>query len=141
MRRFTILMLVVAFWVAPVMAFAAEEPYSEERIEGPCVPAIVVSAEGLDVNFSVTCGTADCTWDFGNGATGSGNPASNIYAADGDYTVIATCGDTVIERQLSFAAGLSFTGFGLMPYGIAILVLALLGASALWFSRRAKARG
>jgi hypothetical protein len=142
MRRLTILMLVVVFCAAPVVAFAQTTGYPPDTgIEGPCMPAIVVAAEGLAVDFSTTCGTADCTWDFGDGATGSGNPASHVFAADGDYTVTATCGDTVITRTLTLAADLSFTGFGLMPFGVGILALVVLGTGALWASRRARSRG
>jgi hypothetical protein len=99
-----------------------------------------VTANGLSVDLSASCVVADCTWAFGNGQTGAGNPVDHTYATDGDYTVTATCGDVVITRNLTVGAGLSFTGFGLVPFGVAIAALLLLGAAALWFSRRARTK-
>ncbi|MFH1329033.1 MAG: PKD domain-containing protein [Actinomycetota bacterium] len=139
MRRFLILALVAAFLAVPATALAAE-PYSSSTTSvEPPTPGIIVAASGLTVEFTATHVTAACTWDFGDSGTGEGNPVSHTYAADGEYTVTATCGDTVLTRTLTFAADLSFTGFGLVPFGIAIVALVLLGATALAVSRKVRA--
>lgn len=141
MRKFILLLVVTAFVALPMTALAAEEPYSSSTTSvEPPTPAIIVAATGLTVEFTATNVSAACTWDFGDGGTGDGNSASHTYAADGTYTVTATCGDATLTRELTFAADLSFTGFGLVPFGIAIAVLVLLGAGVLFFARRVRAR-
>jgi len=140
MRRLICLLLLFAFCSAPVVAFAQTEPYSSSTTSAACTPAIAVAASGLTGQFTATCVTAACTWDYGDTGAGEGNPVSHTYAADGEYNVTATCGDVVITGTFVFAAELAFTGFGLVPFGVAIAVLVLLGAGALWFSRRARSR-
>lgn len=140
MRRLAILSVVVAFVAVPVTGLAQEETNSSAMSVAPCTPAIIVAATGLSVDFSATCAVArPCAWDFGDGQTGKGDPVSHTFAADGEYTVRATCGELVVTRPLTVAAGSSYTGLGLMPFGVAIAALVLLSAGALFFSRRARA--
>lgn len=50
-------------------------------------------------------GIVSWNWDFGNGQSGSGNPASTVYTATGQYTVTLIvidtlgCSDTVVRPQ------------------------------------------
>ncbi|HNS51923.1 MAG TPA: kelch repeat-containing protein [Anaerolineae bacterium] len=47
-------------------------------------------------------------WDWGDGTTGSGNPALHTYAAAGTYTITMTasnCGQQVIQHSVTVVAG------------------------------------
>ena len=44
----------------------------------------------LTVNYSGSYSMSNIEWDFGDGSTGSGNPATHTYAAPGNYDVSAT---------------------------------------------------
>lgn len=140
MRRFLILALVAAFLTLPAVAAGAEEPYSSSTTTTIVAGATIkVVANGLEVQFTATGVTGTCEWDFGDGGTGAGNPAMHTYAADGTYTVTAICGGAGITRTITVAASLPWTGFGLVPFGIAIGALVLLGAMALVVARRVRA--
>lgn len=45
---------------------------------------------GETVSFEDAAGPARVAWDFGDGSTGTGDPASHTYAVSGDYAVTAT---------------------------------------------------
>ena len=142
MRHLRIILVIAlaSLVVLPAAANAVEDPYSEGGVtETTLSPRITVAAEGLDVSFSAAGLSGDCTWDFGDGTTGSGDPVEHVYAADGTYDVTATCGATVLSRTLTFAAGLSFTGFNTGTFALIALILGLLGAAALWATRRSRA--
>ena len=50
------------------------------------------------------------SWDWGDGTTGTGNPAVHTYAAAGTYTVIMTasnCGQQVVQHTVTVGAGSS----------------------------------
>jgi len=140
MRRFLILALVAAFLTLPAVALAQEEPYSSSTTTTTVAgPTIRVAANGLEVEFTVAGITGSCDWDFGDGGTGAGNPVTHTYAADGTYAVSANCSGTIVSRTITVAAGLPWTGFGVVPFGIAIGALVLLGAVALVVARRVRA--
>lgn len=142
MRHLRILLAVMLTIVimSPAAALAAEdEPYSGGEVTTTTlVPRITVVADGLNVSFQAGGVSEDCTWDFGDGTTGSGNPGEHVYAADGTYDVTATCGDHVIARSLTFAAALPFTGFNTGTFVLIAFVLLLLGGGAVWFTRRSR---
>ncbi len=123
-------------------ALAQTEPYSGGTVtETTIAPRIIVTAEGLTVAFTAAGANDPCGWDFGDGTTGSGNPATHTYAAEGSYTITATCGALVLARTVSFAEAISFTGFESGPWAIAALTLILLGAVILWATRRRRRAG
>ncbi len=140
MRRFLGLLILVAFFALSATTPARAEPDSSTTTTAGCAPAITVAASGLTGRFTATCVPAACTWDYGDSGTGEGNPVDHTYPAGGEYTVTATCGNTVISRTFTPVADPSFTGFGLVPFGVAIAALVLLSAGALWFTRRARVR-
>jgi hypothetical protein len=132
--------LLATLVILPGAAMATEEPYSGGGVTTTTLaPAVTVAAEGLDVSFTARGQSGDCTWDFGDGTTGTGNPVEHVYAADGTYDVTATCGATVLSRTLTFAAGLSFTGFDAGTFVLIAAILGILGAGALWATRRSRA--
>jgi len=137
MRRLFVLFAVAVMPALPVVAQAQTDPYSGSTTTvAPAEPYFTVNAYGLTVTFSAGHVAGVCTWDFGDGTTGDGNPVVRTYAADGDYTITAVCGDDTIVRSLTFAAGLAYTGFGVVPFGIGIAALVLLAVGALVVSRR-----
>lgn len=140
MRRFLILsgLLVVTAW--PVTTVAARAPDATSSTEVPCAPGILVVATGLSADFTTTCtAVRPCSWDFGDGWAGEGETVSHVFAAEGEYTIGARCGDVVLTRTVIITAGSAYRGSGLVPFGVAIAVLVLLGAGVLFFSRRARA--
>ena len=153
MKRLLGLAIVAAFLLVPLTVFAQEEPYSSSTTT-TVVPtaSIRAAANGLEVEFTaVGLPSPCCTWDFGDGSSGGGgpyalkayyftNPITHTYAADGTYTVTATSeSGASATRDITVATGLFWTGFGVVPFGIAIGVLVLLGATALAISRRVRA--
>ena len=139
MRRFLILALVAAILALPALAMA-QEPYSSSTTTTIVAgPTIKVAANGLEVQLTASGITGSCTWDFGDGSTGEGNPATHTYAADGTYAVAVNCSGATSTRSITVATGLSWTGFGVVPFGIAIGILVLLGATALAVSRKVRA--
>lgn len=139
--RLALVLVVVALVAVPVTALAQGEVDSHSTTSVvPCTPAIIVATTGLSVDFNATCVAAGpCTWDFGDGQTGEGDVVSHTFDGEGEYTVSATCGEVVVARTLTVAAGSSYTGLGLVPFAVAIAALVLLSAGALFFSRRARA--
>ncbi|MBM3695495.1 MAG: hypothetical protein FJW79_06140 [Actinobacteria bacterium] len=153
MRKLIILAIAAALLAVPLTVLAQEEPYSTSTTTTvPPGAGIRVSANGLEVQFTAfglpgLC----CTWDFGDGQSGGGghrsmaasffftNPITHTYAADGTYTVTATSeSGASTSRTITVAAGLVWTGFGLVPFGLAIGALVLLGGSALLVARRVR---
>lgn len=68
-----------------------EEPYTGETVPDTAVDSdIEVLASGLTATFSIP-GADSCTWDFGDGEAGEGNPVSHTYAEEGPYQVTAVC--------------------------------------------------
>ncbi len=51
----------------------------------------VEAGTGISFNSNVSGDPSRCTWDFGDGSTGSGTSPSHTYSAPGTYTVTATC--------------------------------------------------
>lgn len=141
MRRLFGLLILATFTAMPTVALAQSEPDSTNTTTAGCAPAITVAASGLTGQFTATCVPAACTWEYGDTGVGEGNPVDHTYPTGGEYTVAATCGDVVITRTFTLAGSPTFTGFGFVPFGVAIAVLVLLGAGVLWFSRRAWVRG
>lgn len=138
--RTLLAILLVSVMASPVGALAQEEePYSGGDVTTTTLgPRITVVAEGLDVSFEAHGVGGECTWVFGDGATGEGNPVEHVYAADGTYEVTASCGADVITRSVTVAAALSFTGFATSSFLAIALILAVLGAGAVWFTRRSR---
>ncbi len=143
MRHLRVILVIIlaTLVISPAGALAAEEePYSGGEVTTTTLaPRITVVAEGLDVSFQARGVSADCTWNFGDGTTGTGNPVEHVYAADGTYQVTSTCGEDVITRSIAFAAALSFTGFETGTFVLIALILALLGGGAVLFTRRFRA--
>ena len=65
---------------------------------------------GLPITFAgVASGSRpiDYSWDYGDGSTGSGNPAVHTYSTPGAYTVTMTavnCGQQVVQRTVIVVA-------------------------------------
>ena len=139
---FVLIPTVLAVLFIPLTALAqttTTEPYSGGEVtETTIAPHIQVAANGLSVTFTAAGAGSDCTWDFGDDSTGSGNPATHIYAAEGDYSIGATCGALVLARTVHFAADLNFTGMDVLPYVLAALGLILIGALVVRSNRRSK---
>jgi len=141
MCRLGFLSVVVALVAVPVTALAQGEVDSHSTTSVvPCTPAIIVATTGLSVDFNATCVAAGpCTWGFGDGQTGEGDVVSHTFDGEGEYTVSATCGEVVVTRTVTVVTGSSYTGLGLVPFGVAVAALVLLSAGVLFFSRRARA--
>ena len=140
MRRLAIPSLVVALLV-PLAATAQGVPDSGITGVASCVPAIFAVTAGLSVDFAATCRAADyCRWDFGDRKSGEGVAIRHDFPGDGEYTVTATCGESAASRTLTVSSASTYTGSGLVPFGVGIAVLVVLGASVLFFSRRIRAK-
>lgn len=139
---FVLILMVMTLVVAPMTAMAqttTTEPYSGGEVtETTIAPHIQVAANGLSVDFTAAGAGSDCTWDFGDDSTGTGNPVTHTYAAEGDYSIGATCGALVLARTVHFAADLNFTGMEVLPYLLAGLALILIGALVARSNRRSK---
>lgn len=128
-RLITTLLLVALF---PAAALAAEEPYSDGTTPETTVASeIDVVVSGLTATFSIS-GVSNCTWDFGDGATGEGNPVSHTYAEDGRYDVTATCDGEAFSTTVAVGAlattgtqvsSYLFWGGGLLLAGLTVLAV------------------
>jgi len=133
------LMVVLAVPIAALAQSTTTEPYSGGAVtETSLPPAINVAANGLSVNFTATGAGSDCTWQFGDDSTATGNPVTHIYAEEGDYAINATCGALVLARVVHFAADLNFTGMDVLPYLLAAFGLILIGGIVVRTNRRSK---
>lgn len=130
-RSLTLALLLVA--LAPLAAFAAEEPYSGGTTPDTTVESeIDVLVAGLTATFSIP-GATGCTWDFGDGATAEGNPVEHTYAEAGRYDVTATCASATYAVSVSVGA-ISTTGTEVSTYlmwggGLMLAGLAVLAAT------------
>ena len=136
------ILIVMALLAIPLAASAqttTTEPYSGGEVtETTIAPRIEVLANGLTVTFTAAGAGSGCTWDFGDGSTGSGNPATHTYDAEGDYAVGVSCGTVVLARNLYFAADLNFTGMDVLPYGLAAFALIFIGGLVVRANRKSK---
>ena len=72
-------------------------------------PVSPVAGEVVTFTGNVVTGTEPLTWewDFGDGGTGTGNPATHTYGAPGNYTVVMTvtnaCGFEVVTYTVAVA--------------------------------------
>ena len=140
MRRLAIPSVVVALLV-PLAATAQGVPDSGMTSVASCVPAISAVTAGLSVDLAATCRAADdCRWDFGDRESGEGVAVRHDFPGGGEYTVTATCGESVASRTLTVSSASAYSGSGLVPFGVGIAVLVVLGACALLLSRRVRAR-
>ncbi len=134
--------VVLALVVVPMTASAqttTTEPYSGGTVtETTIVPKIEVAANGLTITFTASGAGSDCAWQFGDGSTGTGNPVTHTYSAEGDYSVTATCGAMVLALTVSAAPQLPNTGFDVLPVALAALGLILIGGFVLRSNRRSK---
>ena len=134
--------LVLALVVIPLTASAQStttEPYSGGTVtETTISPQIEVAANGLTVAFTAAGAGSACDWQFGDSSTGTGNPVTHTYAAEGDYSVTATCGALVLALTVHVAPALTYTGFDVLPFALAGLVLILIGGVVLRSNRRSK---
>lgn len=131
--------LVLAVPLAALAQTTTTEPYSGGEVtETTITPRINVMADGLTVAFTATGVGNDCSWDFGDGASGSGNPATHTYDAEGDYTITATCGVQVLSRTVHFAENLNFTGMDVLPYAGGAIALLLIGLVVVRANPRSK---
>ena len=135
------LRLIFALFLVTVMPLAAlaqeEEPYSGGTVPDTTLASdITVVVSGLTATFSVS-GAGSCTWDFGDGESGEGNPVSHTYAEAGSYSVTAICG----ADQFSITANvgpLPGTGTEASTYVLWGGGLLLVGAAAVLAARRVK---
>lgn len=131
-RLFLALLLVA---LAPVSAFAAEEPYSGGTTPDTTVESeIDVLVAGLTATFSIP-GATGCSWEFGDGATAEGNPVEHTYAEAGRYDVTATCGSATYGVSVSVGA-ISTTGTEVSTYLLWGGGLLLAGLAVLAVTRR-----
>ncbi|MDP2622425.1 MAG: PKD domain-containing protein [Actinomycetota bacterium] len=111
--------------------------------QAPEVPTVTFTTSGLTATFTATGVEDSCTWDFGDGATGSGNPVSHTYADAGSYTTTGTC-PVVLALQVSpgeeAGENLAATGYEFVPWLMAALVLAGAGGGLVFATRRARSR-
>ena len=113
----TLTTTVLALFLVALMPLAAlgqtEEPYSSSTVPATTIPAsVTATGSGLTATFTVAGTTGDCTWDFGDNTTGTGNPVVHTYAAAGNYTATATCGAEVLGIVfVADGAVLAQTGF------------------------------
>ncbi|MEO8690607.1 MAG: PKD domain-containing protein, partial [Solirubrobacteraceae bacterium] len=69
---------------APVASFTATPPSGASPLAVQVASTTAASADGDSLGV---------TWDFGDGATGTGANAAHTYTADGEYTVTQTVSD------------------------------------------------
>ena len=123
--------VVIALLVLPLSASAqttTTEPYSGGEVtETTIAPRIEVLSAGLTKTFTAAGLGADCTWNFGDGSLGSGNPADHTYAAEGTYDVSADCGSQVLSLQVTAAETLSTTGMDVLRYVLIAVALLTFG--------------
>jgi hypothetical protein len=135
-------MMVLALLALPLAASAqttTTEPYSGGDVtETTIAPRIEVLANGLTATFTAVGAGGDCTWDFGDASTGTGNPTTHTYSAEGDYTVGVTCGTIVLARTLQVGADLTLTGIDVLPYLLGAFALILIGGLVVLANRRGK---
>ncbi len=104
-------------------------------------PAVSYTTSGLAATFTATGVAEGCTWNFGDGASGSGNPVTHAYAAAGSYTATGTC-PVVLSLQVTpgevaaGAGGLAATGFDLVPWLVGAVVLLGAGGGLVFAGRR-----
>ena len=135
-----LLVMFTAATAATAATAVAEEPYSGGTVaETTITPRIVLAAEGRSVTVTAAGTSEPCTLAVGDDAAGTVTPAVHTYAAEGAYDITATCGALVLARTVSFAKGLNFTGFEVLPYLLVAIALILIGGLMVRSYRRSKA--
>jgi PKD repeat protein len=71
---------------------------------------------GQPLTFEATGATGTIGWSFGNGATGSGNPASYTYTTAGSFTVTLTATGCSTTANIEIASG-TFLDFSVADAG------------------------
>lgn len=119
-----------------------------EPISGGLVPVVdlepyvLVHVDGMEVRLSVAAvGGESCSWDFGDGESGEGNPAHHRYERVGGYSVDARCGDLELQSALTVERPPSHGAFPLTFVGIGGLLLALVVGAVLLRARRVAGGG
>ncbi len=93
-------------------------------------PASICAGQTATFTNTSTPGFTSCSWDFGDGNTGSGSPASNTYATANTYQVTLTstnnnCSSSVVKpivinalpaTNVSFAPTLPCPGAGIISF-------------------------
>lgn len=129
--------LLLLVFSLPFPAFGQqEEPYSGGEVtETTAAVQIAALVEGLTVTLSVSGVSQPCTWDFGDGTSGEGNPVEHTYAEAGTYDVTATCGTVVAVRGVQVGA-LPFTGANIARWVAWGVILVAAGVVVVWLFRR-----
>lgn len=135
------LRLISALFLITVLPLAAvaqeEEPYSGGTVPDTTISSdITVVVSGLTATFSVS-GAGSCSWDFGDGEAGEGNPVTHTYADAGSYSVTATCGADQYDITANVGP-LPGTGTEVSTYLMWGGGLLLVGATAVLAARRVK---
>lgn len=130
-----VIIVLLALAIAPTAMAQEEEPYTGGEVPDTTVAAgIDAVVQGLTVTFSIP-NEDDCTWDFGDGETGEGNPVTHTYAEAGTYSVTATCGANVYNQTVTVGpmatTGTQVSAF--LLWGSGLLVA---GSAAVWFGRK-----
>jgi len=137
------ILIVLVLLAVPLSAYAqttTTEPYSGGTVtETTIAPFIQVLANGLTVTFTAAGAGGDCTWDFGDDASDTGNPVTHTYETEGDYAIGVTCGTIVLARTAYFAADLNFTGMNVLPYLLGGFALIFIGGLMIHSNRRSRA--
>lgn len=130
-----LVVVLLAFALAPAAAAQEEEPYTDGTVPDTTVASgIDAVVAGLTVTLSIP-GEEDCAWDFGDGNTGEGNPVDHTYAEAGTYDVTATCGENVYEQSVTVGP-LATTGSDVAVFLLWGGGLLVAGGTAVWFGRR-----
>ena len=100
---------------------AADNDLAPYVAPSPPTASFTVSENGLAVTVTDTSGNQSVTWNFGDGANGSGPTVSNAYAHTGVYTIIETVVDgnglTAQTARTVTVARLSPLLGKLLPFG------------------------
>lgn len=77
---------------------------------------------GQPLTFEATGATGTIGWSFGNGATGSGNPATYTYTTAGSFTVTLTASGCSTTANIQIASG-TFLDFSVADAGTGAAVV------------------